>query len=128
MKRIVISIQNPMLAEAIAMELKKQGQFNPERIHPKKSEDIVSVCQTIHADILLMEVTHLYQSSLESRLKICNTIQKQIPECKLALICDDSADVALSDEVKQAKQLGKIDAFFFMSVTARYLAAALDAL
>ena len=128
MKRIVISIQNFMLAEAIAMALKKQGQFNPERIHPEKSEDIVSVCRTIQADILLMEVTHLYQSNMESRLKICSTMKEQMPECKLALICDDSADSALADEVKQTKQLGRIDTFFFMSVTARYLVAALDAL
>lgn len=34
----------------------------------------------------------------------------------------------LADRVKQAKQFGKISSFFYSSVTADYLAAALDAL
>ena len=128
LKKIVISIQNSLLAEAIATALKKQGQFKPERIAPGDSEEIVPVCCALRADILLMETTHLVQSTLESRLRICDTLQKRLQECKLVLICDENADAELADRVKQAKQAGRIDAFFYASVTSSYLAAALDAL
>ena len=128
MKKIIISIQNSLLAEAIAMALKKQGQFAPERIAPGRSEEIVPACCAIRADILLMEVTHLVYSTLESRLVICDTLRQKLPECRLVLICDESADAELADRVKQTKQSGRIDAFFYASVTSSYLAAAFYAL
>jgi hypothetical protein len=51
-----------------------------------------------------------------------------LPSCKTALLCDEQAYPDLADKVKQAKQFGKISSFFYSSVTADYLAAALDAL
>ena len=128
MKKIIISIQNSLLAEAIALSLKKQGQFAPERIEPSKSVEIVPTSIAISADILLMEVSHLIHSTLEARLAICDTLRHEVPECRLVLICDERADVELANRVKRAKQSGRIDAFFYASVTSNYLADALDAL
>mgnify|MGYP003453130778 CR=1 FL=1 len=55
-------------------------------------------------------------------------IKEYLPNCKTALLCDEQAYPDLADKVKQAKQFGKISSFFYSSVTANYLAAALDAL
>ena len=55
-------------------------------------------------------------------------IKEHLPNCKTALLCDEQSYPDLADRVKQAKQFGKISSFFYSSVTADYLAAALDAL
>lgn len=128
MKKILVSVQNSLLAEAIIMALKKQGQFRPDRIPSSKSEEIVLISLNMRADILLMEATYLPSSSLDTRIQICNQLREKLPECKLVLLCDDDAAPDIADRVKQAKQNGQIDAFFYASVTANYLTAALDAL
>jgi len=128
LKKILVSVQNSLLAEAIIMALKKQGQFRPDRIPSSKSEEIVLISLNMRADILLMEATYLPSSSLDTRIQICNQLREKLPECKLVLLCDDDAAPDIADRVKQAKQNGQIDAFFYASVTANYLTAALDAL
>lgn len=128
MKKILVSVQNALLAEAIIMALKKQGQFRPDRVSPNRSEEIVPTCLDINAEILLMEVSYLPALSLDRRLTICNQIRHKLPGCKLVLLCDEDASPETAARVKQAKQLGQIDAFFYASVTESYLTAALDAL
>ncbi len=77
---------------------------------------------------LLMDVTRLADSTIEKRLELCGKVKEYLPSCKTALLCDEQAYPDLADMVKQAKQFGKISSFFYSSVTADYLAAALDAL
>ena len=67
-------------------------------------------------------------SEIEKRLELCGKVKEYLPSCKTALLCDEQAYPDLADRVKQAKQFGKISSFFYSSVTADYLAAALDAL
>ena len=50
------------------------------------------------------------------------------PLCRIALLCDEVADPDLEEQVMHARRFGRIDAFFYASVTANYLIAALEAL
>lgn len=55
-----------------------------------------------------------------------NELKKSVPECKIAVFCDETAYPGQAREVIRAKQTGKTDAFFYASVTAEYLTAAPD--
>ena len=124
MKKILLSVQNNLLSEAIQNALVKKGRFCIENVSPNQDGKILDLCIAERVDVLLMDVTRLADSTIEKRLELCGNL----PSCKTALLCDEQAYPDLADRVKQAKQFGKISSFFYSSVTADYLAAALDAL
>ena len=107
-KNIVISMQNTIL--------------------PGRTGDTLSLCKTVGADILLMEVSRLNAYTLESRLNLIDRVRREIAACKCVLLCDENSDMELAHRVMHARQDRLIDAFFYASVTPAYLAAALDAL
>lgn len=128
MKNIVISMQNTLLSEAIARAFSDTGEFRIEQILPGKTNDTLSLCCAMQAEILLMEVSRLPAYTLESRLKLIECVRRAMPNCKFVLLCDENGDPELARRVKIARQDHKIDAFFYTSVTPGYLTAALDAL
>ena len=111
MKKILLSVQNNLLSEAIQNALVKKGRFCIENVSPNQDGKILDLCIAERVDVLLMDVTRLADSTIEKRLELCGKVKEY-----------------LADRVKQAKQFGKISSFFYSSVTADYLAAALDAL
>ena len=56
-KNIVISMQNTLLSEAVARTLAETREFRVEQILPGHADDTLSLCETVRADILLMEVS-----------------------------------------------------------------------
>ncbi len=128
MKNIVISMQNTLLSEAIARAFSDTGEFRIEQILPGKTNDTLSLCCAMQAEILLMEVSRLPAYTLESRLKLIECVRRAMPNCKFVLLCDENGDPELARRVKIARQDHKIDAFFYTSVTPGYLTAAVEAL
>ena len=128
MKNIVISMQNTLLSEAIARAFSDTGEFRIEQILPGKTNDTLSLCCAMQAEILLMEVSRLPAHTLESRLKLIECVRRAMPNCKFVLLCDENGDPELAHRVKIARQDHKIDAFFYTSVTPGYLTAAVEAL
>ena len=129
MKTIVISMQNNLLSGAIVKYLLERGELIPERILDESKEDEpYASCQTLQADVLLMDISRLPQSTLERRLETAKRVREMLPNCKIALLCDENADPDMAEKVKDAKMLGLIDGFFHSSVTGEYISAALDAL
>ena len=128
MKNIVISMQNTLLSEAIARAFSDTGEFRIEQILPGKTNDTLSLCCAMQAEILLMEVSRLPAYTLESRLKLIECVRRAMPNCKFGLLCDENGDPELARRVKTARQDHKIDAFFYTSVTPGYLTAAVEAL
>lgn len=128
MKNIVISMQNTLLSEAIARAFAEAGVFRIEQILPGKTEDTLSFCRVVHAEVLLMEVGRLEAYTLERRLRLIDDVRRELPRCKFALLCDENSDEELACRVKIARQDHKIDAFFYMSITPGYLTAAVEAL
>ena len=128
MKNIVISMQNTLLSEAIARAFSDTGEFRIEQILPGKTNDTLSLCCAMQAEILLMEVSRLPADTLESRLKLIECVRRAMPNCKFVLLCDENGDPELARRVKIARQDHKIDAFFYTSVTPGYLTAAVEAL
>ena len=128
MKNIVISMQNTLLSEAIARAFSDTGEFRIEQILPGKTNDTLSLCCAMQAEILLMEVSRLPAYTLESRLKLIECVRRAMPNCKFVLLCDENSDPELAHRVMIVRQDRLIDAFLYASVTPAYLTAALDAL
>ena len=55
-------------------------------------------------------------------------LKNKLPDCKIVLLCDENSAPDIARRVMLAKKEGLIDAFFYSSVTAKYLIAALSAL
>ena len=128
MKNIVISMQNTLLSEAIARAFSDTGEFRIEQILPGKTNDTLSLCCAMQAEILLMEVSRLPAYTLEIRLKLIECVRRAMPNCKFVLLCDENGDPELARLVMIVRQDRLIDAFLYASVTPAYLTAALDAL
>lgn len=128
MKNIIVSAQNALLAEAIVDALRQRGQFRCQTVPFDRTRDLAAICHALPADILLMEVNRLPAFTLEKRLDLAQKIRQQTPGCRLVLLCDEIADPDLAERVMHAKQFNQIDSFFYASVSASYLTAALEAL
>lgn len=128
MKKIGISIQNGLLAEGIIRMFHENGEFQPFRITSPKKNGVVSNCLLQGADILLAEVSYANGATIEGRLSEAKALRAEKPECKIAFLCDENSAPDIAREVMIAKKDGLIDAFFYSSVTAKYLIAALTTL
>lgn len=128
MKNLVLNIKNRLLAESIEMAFLKQADYRVERVGSFELQKILSACEAVKADVLLMDVSRTYGNTLEMKLDTVRQIKAQFPDLKVAVICDTTSDEAIADKVKTAKQAGQIDGFYFESVTADYLVASIDSL
>jgi hypothetical protein len=128
LRNIVISVQNVLLSDAIMKYLRERAELRPERVRPDRVSETVDICCGVGAEVLLMEVTRMPPFTLEKRLELTAELRETLPGCKVALLCDENAEPELAEQVKEARKLGRIDGFFYASVSAPYLSAALDAL
>lgn len=128
MRKTVVSIRNGLLAEALTQLLSASGEFESYRTAVDKNKRAVSACVACNADLVLMEVTHTSHTSLETRLREGEQIRQLIPSCKIVLLCDENVSPDIAADVVEAKKEGRIDAFYYSSVTGKYLVAALYAL
>ena len=128
MKKLIININNSLFAQATQDSLLKTGDFMVERVLSNKAEDISEACFAFNANLLFMDVSRNPVCGLEQRLKTIATVKKCLPFIKTALFCDSNSDPDIAEQVKTAKAIGQIDAFFYEIVTANYLVDALDSL
>lgn len=128
MKNLVLNVKNRLLAESIEMAFLKQADYRVERVCSFELQKILSACEAVKADVLLMDVSRTYGNTLEMKLDTVRQIKAEVPDLKVAVICDTTSDEAIADKVKTAKQSGQIDGFYFESVTADYLVASIDSL
>ena len=128
MKNIVVCIGNGLLSEAIIRMLKNSGQFQAFRVLVEKKSNIAKDCEALSADILLMDVSYAAGTTMETRLNEAKQVRIKTPSCKLVMLCDENSTPDIAREVAYAKKDGFIDAFFYSSVTEKYLTAALASL
>ena len=128
MRKIVVSIQNCLLAEAMVNLLKESGEFEPFRVAVDKKKRTAAACLAFEADIVLMEVSQAPAAALDVRKSEIKDIRQMLPECKVVLICDGNVSPQIARDVVAVKKSNEIDAFYYSSVTTKYLIAALYAL
>ena len=128
MRRIVVSIQNSLLAEAIIKLLEDSGEFQPYRAVVGGNDRTLQTCVACTADMVLMEVTSVQNTNLEARLREGEQLRQLLPGCKIVLLCDEIVSPEIAQGVIEAKRSGRIHAFYYSSLTGEYLIAALYAL
>lgn len=127
MRRIVIDMQNILFADAIAEAL-RNFDSDLEPFMSESPDKTLSLCDTVLANVLIMEVTTYPSRTLEERLKIRNALKRKHPDCKIVLVVDENTERKLADRVRQAKKDGLVDNFIYGSVSSSYLSAVIDAL
>lgn len=127
MRRIVIDMQNILFADAVAEAL-RNFDSDLEPFMSESPDKTLSLCDTVLANVLIMEVTTYPSRTLEERLKIRNALKQKHPDCKIVLVVDENTERKLSDRVRQAKKDGLVDNFIYGSVSSSYLSAVIDAL
>ena len=129
MKKIVVSIGNGLLAEAITQMLTDSGEFQPFRLLVgTKKNDLVDQCEMLSAETLIAEVSYANGTTIGARIAEVKELRKKLPNCKIVLLCDENSAPDIAREVMNAKKDGLIDTFFYSSVTTKYLLAALYSL
>lgn len=128
MKKILVNIRNGLLSEAITRALSDCGDFLPDQIPPEARANVSEQCETMGADILLMEISYLPGTTVEARLQEIGQVRRSNPECKVVALCDDNAAPELARKVTQLKKDRVIDLFFYTSVTEDDLMSALASL
>ncbi len=127
MRRVVIDMQNTLFADAVAEALRRfDSDFEP--IMSESPEKILFLCDSVLANVLIMEVTAYTPWKLEERMKIRDKLKKTNPDCKIVLVVDENTEKKLADQVRQVKKDGLIDNFIYGSVSSTYLSAVIDTL
>ena len=129
MVKILVSIHNGLLAEAMTAMLRESGEFEPFLLSVgNKNSDVVRECELLDVQMVLLEVSYANGTTLETRMKEVRRIRRAVPNCKIVLLCDENSAPEIARDVMLARKDGLIDNFFYSSVTARYILAALLAL
>ena len=128
MRKIVVSVQNGLLAESISRMLEESREFSIYRSVAGSRSSLAVDCVMYGAEIVLMEVSPGRGLSLQARMEETRQIKSANIGCKIVLLCDENTSPDLAREVALAKKDGRVDAFFYSSVTGSYLVAALAAL
>lgn len=127
LRRVVIDMQNTLFADAVAEALRRfDSDFEP--IMSESPEKILFLCDSVLANVLIMEVTVYTPWKLEERMKIRDELKKNNPDCKIVLVVDENTEKKLADRVRQVKKDGLIDNFIYGSVSSTYLSAVIDTL
>lgn len=121
MKRVIVAIQNTLVSEAILIALKTRGMF-AEKSLSGEPQSVASLCGTLFADTLVMDVTRFGDGTFDNRVKTVNAVKKSNPKITICIVCDNVSDGELSVKVANAKETGQIDAFFYQSVPSDYIA------
>jgi len=109
--------------------LRESGEFEPFPLTVgNKNSNVARECELLDVQMVLLEVSYANGTTLETRMKEVRQIRSAVPNCKIVLLCDENSAPEIARDVMLAKKDGLIDNFFYSSVTARYILAALLAL
>lgn len=128
MKKVLVNIKNGLLGEAVIRTIKECGEFVVCRIASDSTDCITNQLDLMDANIYLMEISYLPGTTLNQRLDEIQNLRNSNPECKVVILCDDTATPEIARKVTQLKKDHVIDAFFYTSVTANYLISTLVSL
>lgn len=127
MKRAILAIRNTLILEAVMNSLKESG-FLVEKASSRETDKILAIMNALLADFLIMDVTRCGDGTFDQRMETVLAAKKQNPSVKIALLCDNVSNEESAYRIKQAKEEGKIDAFFYESVPSNYLVDVIDSL
>lgn len=127
MRKIVLDIQSAIHAHNMERMLMQEVE-DCQVIVSESPDSTAEWCNLHNADVLLMEVKAYSPWMFPERMKITKKVRKSTPECRIIFFVNDENDIELSENVRQAKRDGFIDAFLFGSVSENYFASVIDSI
>ena len=125
MRKIVLDIQSNIHAHT--MERMLMQELDDCQVVISESPDSTAEwCKTHRPDVLLMEVKMFSPWMFSERMAIRDKVKRSTENCRVVLFVDDESNKNLTEEVRQAKREGLIDAFLFDSVSENYFASVID--
>mgnify|MGYP004645525957 FL=1 len=125
MKKIVLDIQSDIHVQT--MERMLMQKLDDCQVVISESPDTTAEwCRTHRPDVLLMEVKAYSPWMFRQRMTIRDKVGRSVENCRIILFVDDDTDGELTEQVRQAKREGLIDAFLFGSVSENYFASVID--
>ncbi|MDD4797185.1 MAG: hypothetical protein PHO66_05410 [Eubacteriales bacterium] len=126
MKSVVVSIPNNLLSGGLCLYLKSESGFRIFR--EDRLEQLADTCVAAGADVLLAEVRPYSPYTVEDWLTRFAQIKRCLPQCRVAFVVDENSSPDVAKEVKRVKGKGRIDAFFYGTVSGEYVAAVIGSL
>lgn len=127
MRKIVLDIQSTIHAHNMERMLMQELE-DCQVIVSESPDSTAEWCELHNADVLLMEVKAYSPWMFPERMKITKKVRKSTPKCRIIFFVNDENDIELSENVRQAKRDGFIDAFLFGSVSENYFASVIDSI
>ena len=124
MRTVLTDICNTLMTVSIGNALRESGILEPKW---SKDSDVVVSCRESAAEVALLEVAYNRGYTIEERLAQADALRKEMPCCRVVLMCDENSAPELGRRIAQAKKDKRIDEFVFSSVSEAYLVAMLAA-
>mgnify|MGYP000287889283 CR=1 FL=1 len=104
-RRIVLDAQYSVMTSALTMALKHgRPDFQVQNAGPT-TKDIVKLCRSCRADVLLLEVCPHPPRTLQDRLLLAKDLRDVCPHCKTVLLVDEAEYPELATAVCLAKRI-----------------------
>ena len=127
MRKIVLDIQSTLHAHNMERMLMQELE-DCQVIVSESPDSTAEWCKLHNPDVLLMEVKAYSPWMFPERMEITQKVRKSTPGCRIIFFVNDENDIELSENVRQAKRDGFIDAFLFGSVSENYFASVIDSI
>ena len=127
MRKIVLDIQSTLHAHNMERMLMQELE-DCQVIVSESPDSTAEWCKLYNSDVLLMEVKAYSPWMFPERMEITQKVRKSTPGCRIIFFVNDENDIGLSENVRQAKRDGFIDAFLFGSVSENYFASVIDSI
>ncbi|NLZ71518.1 MAG: hypothetical protein GX909_03320 [Clostridiaceae bacterium] len=122
MQTIVLIMQRTSVAQGLLALLRKEHDV--ELYHEDDYNHANAAIRVYRAHSVLIEVSENGECNADYCLSICDNIKKEMPNCKVLLMCPEKNKKCIG-QVVAAKQSGRIDNFVFYDASLRYLSSML---
>ena len=125
-KQVLLIMHRKMLADTLALQLQSHSILNA--VVEENYASAVLTAEALLPEVAVMEIPETgVWSVAEKCLSICDVMHRQLPLCKLVVLCCDyDADVCRA--VIQAYRANRIDDFLYYDTSIHYLFSKLESL
>ena len=125
-RRVLLVMQKRMLSDALIAQTKNDTRFT-FTTEPRYASAALTA-EACSPEIAVIEIPESGPwKSAEKCLAICDMIRRQLPNCKLVVLCSEDEKDSYQAAI-QAKKERRIDDFLFYDNSAHYLLSKLEAL
>jgi len=125
-RKVLLVMQKRLLSDALIAQTSNDTRF-AFTTEPRYASASLTA-EACSPEIVVLEIPESGAwSSAEKCFVVCDMIRRQLPDCKLVILCSED-DKESCQAAIQARQESRIDDFLFYDNSAQYLLSKLEAL